>query len=129
MKKALLALAAVVTFAGIMAGPVSALSTPMAALDLFGNCTDPSCSVVKDNSLQQGSSNFAVKNLINTALYILSGLCVIVIVVGAIRIAISNGDTSAVSSGKMAILYAVIGLAVAVLSYAIVNFVVAKAIK
>lgn len=129
MKKTLFVLASVFLLSGIMSAPVAALRTSFAAIDLFNNCTDPSCSVVKDTSLQQGDSNFAVKNLINNAIIILAGLCVIVIVIGAIRIAISNGDTNAVTSGKHAVLYAVIGLAVALLSYAIVNFVVASAIK
>jgi hypothetical protein len=122
MKKFILAVATVLSLLAISTAPV-------AALDLFGNCTDPSCSVVKDNSLQQGNSNFAVKNLINTALYVLAGICVLMIVIGGLRIAISNGEASAITSGKMTILYAVIGLAVAVLAYAIVNFVVAHALK
>lgn len=122
MKKTIIAIATILSLCGIF-------SAPVAAMDIFGNCTDADCTVVKDNSLQQGSSNFAPKKLINTALYVLAGLCVIVIVIGGLRIAISNGEASAVSSGKMAILYAVIGLAVAVLAYAIVNFVVANALK
>ena len=129
MKKVLFALASIFTLAGIMSGPVAALSAPMAPVDLFNNCTDPSCSVVKDTSLQQGDPNFAVKNLINTALYVLAGICVLMIVIGGLRIAISNGEASAITSGKMTILYAVIGLAVAILSYAIVNFIVAAALK
>jgi hypothetical protein len=124
MKKLLLIVAVIFSVFSTTMAPAGA-----AGMDLFGNCTDPSCSVVKDNSLQQGSSNFAPKKLINTALYILAGICIIVIVVGAIRLTISNGDTGAVTSGKNAILYAVIGLVVAVLAYAIVNFVVASAIK
>jgi len=122
MKKAILAVAIFLSVLGVSA-------TPVAAMDIFGNCTDPSCAVVKDNSLQQGNSNFAVKNLINTALYVLAGICVLMIVIGGLRIAISNGEASAITSGKMTILYAVIGLAVAMLSYAIVNFVVANALK
>lgn len=129
MNKAFLVVAVLISVLGMTAAPVAALSAPMAALDLFGNCTDPSCAVVKDDSLQQGSSNFAVKNLINTALYVLAGISVLMIVIGGLRIAISNGEASAITSGKMTILYAVIGLVVAILSYAIVNFVVANAIK
>ncbi len=125
MKKALIVVATIFT----LSGWVASVSTPAAALDLFGNCTDASCAVVKDNSLQQGSSNFAVKNLINTALYVLAGICVLMIVIGGLRIAISNGEASAITSGKMTILYSIIGLAVAVLAYAIVNFVVAAALK
>jgi hypothetical protein len=125
MKKFILAVATVLSLLAISTAPV-------AALDLFPTCTssstDPACAL-KDNSLQQGNSNFAVKNLINTALYVLAGICVLMIVIGGLRIAISNGEASAITSGKMTILYAVIGLVVAILAYAIVNFVVAHALK
>ena len=40
-----------------------------------------------------------------------------------IRYATSNGDAQQVKSAKDAVLYAVIGLVVAILAYAIVNFV------
>ena len=50
----------------------------------------------------------------------------IMIVIGGIKYTTSNGDASAVSGAKNTILYAVIGLLVAISAYAIVNFVVAK---
>lgn len=97
---------------------------PVAAMDLFGSCTDPSCSVVKDNSLKQTSSGFKIKNIINLATYILGGLAVVMVVVGALRMVISNGDPAAVKAGRETILWAVIGIIVAALAYSIVNFIV-----
>jgi len=46
------------------------------------------------------------------------------IIVGGIRYATSNGDQSAVKGAKDTILYAVVGLIVALVAYAIVNFVI-----
>lgn len=55
--------------------------------------------------------------------YIAAGVvAVLVIIWGGIRYTTSNGDASATKSAKDTVLYAVIGLIVAVLAYAIVNF-------
>ncbi len=122
MKRVIAAIVAVFTIGVLYAAPTQ-------AMDLFNDCQGSDCAIVKDNGLQQGNSNFAVKNIINNALAVLAALCVLMIVVGGLRIAISNGDASAVTWGKMSILYSVIGLGVAVFSYAIVNFVVANVLK
>jgi len=50
-------------------------------------------------------------------------IAVIMIIIGGIKYATSDGDSSSISSAKNTILYAVIGLAVAIMSFAIVNFV------
>jgi hypothetical protein len=46
------------------------------------------------------------------------------IVLGGIRYTTSNGEASQVKGAKDTILYAVIGLIVAIMAFAIVNFVV-----
>ena len=48
---------------------------------------------------------------------------------GGIRYVLSGGDSGAVSSAKKTILYAVVGLIVAILAYAIVNFVITTIAK
>ncbi len=50
----------------------------------------------------------------------------IMIVIGGIKYTTSNGDSSSVTSAKNTILYAVVGLIVAMMAYAIVNYVVGK---
>lgn len=65
-----------------------------------------------------------VKNVINTMLYILGIIAVIMIVIGGVRYTTSNGDSSQTKAAKDTILYAVIGLIVAIMAFAIVNFVV-----
>ncbi len=64
-----------------------------------------------------------IKDIVNILLYILGAVAVIMIVIGGIRYTISNGDSGAVSNAKNTILYAVIGLIIALMAYAIVNFV------
>ncbi|USN96554.1 MAG: hypothetical protein H6797_05855 [Candidatus Nomurabacteria bacterium] len=64
-----------------------------------------------------------IKTVVNVLLFLLGAVAVIMIIIGGIRYATSNGDAQAVKSAKDVVLYAVIGLVVAILAYAIVNFV------
>ena len=50
-------------------------------------------------------------------------VAVIFIVIAGLRFVTSNGDANTVSSAKNTIIYAVIGIVVAVMAYAIVNFI------
>lgn len=63
------------------------------------------------------------EDIVNLMLYVLGAIAVIMIVIGGIRYATSNGDSGSIKSAKDTILYAVIGLIVAILAYSIVNFV------
>ena len=67
-----------------------------------------------------------VRNITNVLLLIIGIVSVIMIIIGGIRYAVSGGDEKGVSGAKDTILYAVIGLIVAVLAYAIVNFVLSR---
>ena len=66
------------------------------------------------------------KNIINTLLYVVGIVAVLMIIIGGIRYAASNGDSSAIQGAKNTVLYAVIGLIVAIMAFAIVNFVVGR---
>jgi len=59
----------------------------------------------------------------NTALMIVGIISVIMLVWGGLRYVMSGGDSKKVTDAKNTVLYAIIGLIIAVLSYAIVNFV------
>lgn len=63
-----------------------------------------------------------LKTIVNVLLFVLGAIAVIMIIIGGIRYATSNGDASATKSAKDTVLYAVVGLIVAILAYAIVNF-------
>ncbi len=60
----------------------------------------------------------------NTLLFILGAISVIMIIIGGLRYVISGGDSNAVSAAKNTILYAVVGIIVAILAYAVINFVI-----
>ncbi len=57
-------------------------------------------------------------------LFIVGAIAVIMIVIGGLRYVISGGDSSQVQSANNTILYALVGIIIAILAYAAVNFVI-----
>lgn len=64
------------------------------------------------------------KQVTNTILYIVGIIAVIMLIIGGIRYVTSGGDAKKVTDAKNTVLYAIIGLVIAFLAFAIVNFVV-----
>lgn len=64
------------------------------------------------------------QTITNVLLFVIGAISVIMLIIGGIRYVVSGGDSSAVTSAKNTILYAVIGIVVAILAYAMVNFVI-----
>ena len=64
------------------------------------------------------------KQVTNVILYIVGIIAVIMLVIGGIRYVVSGGDSKKVTDAKNTILYAIIGLVIAFLAFAIVNFVI-----
>lgn len=64
------------------------------------------------------------KQITNTILYIVGIIAVIMLIIGGIRYVISGGDSKKVTDAKNTILYAIIGLIISFLAFAIVNFVI-----
>ena len=64
------------------------------------------------------------KQVTNTILYIVGIVAVVMLIIGGIKYVISGGDSKKVTDAKNTVLYAIIGLVVAFLAFAIVNFVI-----
>ena len=64
--------------------------------------------------------------IINVMLFIIGVLSVIMLIYGGIQYTLSSGDSGKVNNAKNTILYAIVGLIIAILSYAIVNFVLSS---
>lgn len=73
--------------------------------------------------------NGVFTGITNTILYIIGILSVVMIIVGGLKYALSGGDSKQVTDAKNTILYAIIGLIIAILAYAIVNFVLEVVVK
>lgn len=61
----------------------------------------------------------------NTLLLIIGIISVIMLIYGGFRYIVSGGDNKKVTDAKNTILYAIIGLIISLLAYAIINFVIA----
>lgn len=122
MKKLQRIISAFALVASFVVVPVVS-TLPVAALDP-GNAIQNGV----NNAGGTGSSNNnlgdRIQTVINVILFFLGAAAVIMIVIGGIRYVLSGGDSGSVKSAKDTILYAVIGLVVAILAYAIVNFVI-----
>lgn len=67
--------------------------------------------------------NSTIGNIINFALGLIGLLCVVIIIIGGVNYATSQGDAGKVQKATRTLLYGVIGLVVCLLAFAIVNFV------
>jgi hypothetical protein len=88
--------------------------------DAEGGTGSPLCDAADDDG---DSVPNLVKNVINLMLVALGFVAVIMIIIGGIRYTTSNGDSNQTKAAKDTIMYAVIGLVVAIMAFAIVNFV------
>lgn len=123
MKKFKNAVAAFALMAGI--GFAVAPAANVSAINVFDQCSGNSSSEV---CKAQGTDNATslMHNVINTMLFILGAIAVIMIIVGGVRYVTSNGNASDVKAAKDTIMYSIVGLVVAILSYSIVNFVIGR---
>ena len=85
---------------------------------------DNQTGVFKEATEQDIRQTDAIKNITNILLYALGFIAVIAIIIGGIKYVLANGDASKIKSSKDIILYAVIGLIVAIMAWGIVSFVV-----
>ena len=59
-------------------------------------------------------------------MFLVGAVAVIMLIVGGFRYVTSNGDQNSVTTAKNTIMYALIGIIVAFLAYAAVNFVTSQ---
>lgn len=118
----------ILTLGLVMGFGLIALPTTVGAVNVFQTCDDGSTSAVCSSTKTDNLSTY-IKTIVDVLLFVLGTVSVITIIVSGIRYTTSHGDAKAVQSAKDTLLYAVIGLIVAIMSYAIVNFVVEQFVK
>lgn len=106
---------------GVSACSIIASTSPASALDLFG--FQQYRGTGQPGNLF-GGQNAVVPQIINLMLFIVSILSVIMLIYGGIRYVLSSGDAGRVKDAKNTVLYAIIGLVVAIFAYAIINWVI-----
>lgn len=122
-KKFKIGLLATAMLLGLAATPLVSSGTVSAA-----PARDAVCDGVSSASGEAGCDGSGlstlIKNVINILLFIIGTIAVIMIIVGGIRYATSGGDQAQVTAAKNTILYSVVGVVVALMAFAIVNFVI-----
>lgn len=81
------------------------------------------CKLVSENKLDYQSSNNIIWNVVQFLFIALGGIAVIMIIVGGIQYATSQGESAAVQKAKNTIMYSVIGLVVALVANGVVAYI------
>ena len=116
-------LASIVTVAVMAVG----LGAPAMALNPFPQCGGgTNSSVCAASSDKLFGPNSIWTRILDTFTYVIGSISVLVIIVGGIRYVTSGGDQAGITAAKNTILYAVIGVVVALMAYSIVHFVVSN---
>lgn len=125
-------------FAAVLQASVLALGFGVASVAMAGpvmaaNTCDPNLLTI-DNGAQCAKADSAKDNLFapngifatiaNTLIFLVGAVAVIFLIIGGLRYVVSNGDSKAVEGAKNTILYAIVGIVVAVISFALVQFVI-----
>ena len=76
------------------------------------------------DDVPQDLANDVFKNIVNILLFIIGAVSVIMLIYGGIRYTTSGGNAYSVTAAKNTIMYSIIGLVVAILAFAVVQFVV-----
>ena len=125
MKKIISSIAAfALTVLGMGALATSVVTTPVYADSVSTDAADQFLDDAGGSSgmTQEGLSS-VIGTIINFVLGIVGMICVVIIIVGGITYATSQGDAGKVSKATKTLLYGVVGLVVCLLAFAIVNFV------
>ena len=114
--------------AGLLVVPTVAL-TVAPAVSADGNFTlDGGVKSAQGTGVDQVSTDpeSLVKQFVNRFVFAVGALSVSMLIWGGIRYTTSAGDSNKVQAAKNTVLYAIVGLVVAILAYAIVNMVIDK---
>jgi len=96
---------------------------------LFSNAKNQACAGVNapNSSTTCADETTSVGSLVNTIINIISWIvgiaAILMVIVGGFRYVVSGGDSTATSSARNTILYALVGLAVAVIAQILIHFV------
>lgn len=121
MKKIKQLIVAFALFAGAIAIPLTPLAVGAAPVDDIKGGVE---AVGGEEGGGDAELTDGIQTLVNALLFIIGLLAVIMIIFGGFKYVTSGGDAGKLESAKNTILYAVVGLLVAILAFAIVSFVI-----
>jgi hypothetical protein len=109
----------------------AAIVAPVALVPAVGAACDPNagiqggidCSDTNNTPDTLFGQDSIFTTVVNVLLFLIGAISVIMLIIGGIRYTVSGGDSGNVTAAKNTIMYALIGLVVAFLAFAIVNWV------
>ena len=126
-KKVMAGFVVVASMALVMAGlgvlsslPAQAACDPKKGME---GALQDDCSRGPGQAKELDGNQGVITTIINTMLFIVGLLAVIMIIYAGIRFVTAHGDEKQVESARQTIIYSVVGLIVAILAYALVNWV------
>lgn len=126
-KKVMAGFVVVTSMALAMAGLGALSSLPAQAAckvdDGIGGALQDDCGRGKDQPKELDGNQGIITTIINTMLFIVGLLAVIMIIYAGIRFVTAHGDEQQVKGARQTIIYSVVGLIVAIVAYALVNWV------
>ena len=121
---------------GVLLVPAMAVGSLLVPVTAFAACeglTGAALGACEAKGPDQATNLFGTggifQTITNTALFLIGAISVLMLIYGGISYTISMGDAKKVETAKNTIMYAVIGIVVALLAYAIVNFVLTSLIS
>lgn len=126
VKMAVMGLAAVATV-----GATALIAPTVGAVSETVNKGNPASTWTGQESQQEATGDsrglMEILNLIiNVALGVIGFVAVVMIIMGGVQYTTSSGDAAKVTKAKNTIMYGVIGLVIALLAFAIVNFILSN---
>ncbi len=113
----------IIAVAVILAGVTAIVAAPQPAFA----CTGKECITDGAENVDTGSTKTvpsAIKTVTQVLLFLVGAVSVIMLVIGGFKYVVSNGNAEQIKSAKNTIMYAIIGLVVAIVAYAVVDWVV-----
>lgn len=136
MKRLFFSLVIMFACFGLSGGVITAQKVPTSVSDICVNAADsPLCQANRDNQgadpvSDDSSPIIGPSSILYRAVQIVTlvtgAVSVIMIIVGGFKYVVSGGDSSATKSAKDTILYAVIGLVIALFAQIIITFVLSS---
>ena len=109
-------------------GAIALHSSPAHAIDVFPNCSTVGaetsvCAATNDKLFGAGSF---WNRILEAFTFVIGSIAVLMVVIGGVQYTVSGGDEKKIKTAKNTILYAIVGVVVAVLAYGIVHFVITQ---
>lgn len=123
--KAIVGILVVPVIAACGMAPIASAVDPAPATETYSSIKESADAVKAGDQAGSlfGDDGIFIK-ITNTALFLVGAISVVMLIYGGIRYTVSGGESGAVTNAKNTILYAIVGIVISVVAYAVVQFVV-----